>query len=64
MPRWDNKFVCQSYFINKTLEQVNDYENNNRERGKNHKFSRKVPEENAGAIQIISSSLKTLSMIR
>ena len=30
-PRRDNKFVCQSYFINKTLQQVNDYENNNRE---------------------------------
>ena len=34
MPRGDNKFVCQSYFINKTLQQVNDYENNNRERQK------------------------------
>ena len=34
------------------------------ERGKNHEFSRKVPEENVEATQIISSSLKTLFMIR
>ena len=25
-------FVCQSYFSNKTLQQVIDYENNNRDR--------------------------------
>ena len=34
MPRGDIKFVFQSYFSNKTLQQVNDYENNNRERQK------------------------------
>ena len=63
MPRWDNKFVCQSYFINETLNYVIDYENNNRDRQK-QKFIRKVPEENVEAIQLVSSSLKTLSMIR
>ena len=33
------------------------------ETGKNQKLSRKVPEENVEAAQIISSSPKTLSMI-
>ena len=63
MPQWDNKFVCQTYFINETLQHVIDYENNNRDRQK-QKFIRKVPEENVEAIQLVSSSLKTLSMIR
>ena len=34
MPPWDNKFVCQSYFIDKTLQQVIDDENNNKDRQK------------------------------
>ena len=34
------------------------------ETGKNQKFSRKRPEENVEAIQIVSSSLKTLAMNR
>ena len=34
MPRWDNKFVCQSYFSNKILQQPIDWENNNRDRQK------------------------------
>ena len=34
------------------------------ETGKNQKLSRKVPLENVEAIQLVSSSLKTLSMIR
>ena len=64
MPRWDNnKFVCQSNLVNKTLQQVIDYETSNKGR-KNRNFSRKVPEENVEAVQIISSSLKTLSIIR
>ena len=34
MPWLDNKYVFQSIFINKTLEQVTDYENDNRDRQK------------------------------
>ena len=34
------------------------------ETGKNQKFSRKVPEENVEAIQHLSSTLKTLFLIR
>ena len=34
------------------------------ETGKNQKCIRKRPEENVEAIQIVSSSMKTLSMIR
>ena len=32
MPPFDNKFVCHSYFFNKTLQQVIDDENNNKDR--------------------------------
>ena len=31
MPRWDNKFVSYSCFINETLQQVIDYEDNNKD---------------------------------
>ena len=62
MPQWDKKFVYQSFFINKTLQQVTDYEKKT-ETGKNQKLSRKAPLENVEAIQLVSSSLKTLSMI-
>ena len=34
MPRWDNKCVCHSNFINQTLQQIIDYENNNKDRKK------------------------------
>ena len=32
MPPWDNKFVCQSYFVNRILQQVIEDENNNIDR--------------------------------
>ena len=32
MPAWDNKFVCQSYLVNKILQQVIEDENNNKDR--------------------------------
>ena len=34
MPPWVNKFVFQSLFIKKTLQQVIDDENNNKDRQK------------------------------
>ena len=40
MPPWDNKFICHSYFIIKTLQQVIDNENNKKIRQK-LKFSKK-----------------------
>ena len=50
MPRWDNKFVCQNYFINKTLQQVIDYENDNRDRQKpkiQYKSARRICRSNS-----------------
>ena len=57
MTPWDSRFLCHPYFINKTLQQVIDDENNNKDR-QTQSFSRKVPEESVEAIEIISSSLK------
>ena len=34
MPPWDNKLICQSNFINKTLQQVIDDEQDSRGRQK------------------------------
>ena len=34
MPPWNNQFVCDSYFINRTLQKVIDDENNNKVRQK------------------------------
>ena len=57
------EFVRQSFFFNKTLQQLIDYEKNNRQA--KTKNSVEVPVENSVEvpIQIISFSLRTLSMI-
>ena len=63
MPRGDNKFFANRISSIRPYNKLMTMKTTT-ERGKNHKFSRKVPEENVEATQIISSSLKTLFMIR
>ena len=46
---WDYKVARHSCFINNLLQDVIDYENNNK-LSENEKFSRKVPAENVEAI--------------
>ena len=49
LPRWDENGFCHSYVINMALQQVTNYENNNKY-GKNQKFSRKLRDDSVGAI--------------
>ena len=49
MSPWDNKFNGHSYLVNKTLQQVIEDENNNKD-GQQPKLIRKVPEESIEAI--------------
>ena len=49
MPPWDNKFVCQSYLVNKILKQAIEDETT-KKTGNNQKFSKKLPEESVEAI--------------
>ena len=49
MPPCDNKFVGHSILVNKTLQQVIEDQNNNKDR-QQRKLSRKVPEESVEAV--------------
>ena len=50
MSRCDNKDVCHSNIINKTIQNVIDYENNNKYKQNKKKFSGKLREEIVEAI--------------
>ena len=49
MPQWYNKFVCQSYLVNRIVHQVIEDEYNNKD-SNNQNFNRKVPEESVETI--------------
>ena len=64
MPPWDNNLFANHILSMRPYNKLLTKKTTATETGKNQKFSRKVPEENFEAIQLVSSSLKTLSMIR